>query len=179
MNRIILPILTLGLSLSLLCPGWAAAPNPEQARALAEIVRLGGKLTFDEKSPEKPVVGVDLSGPQTGSKVTDADLECLAGMTSIQSLDISLNKVSDGGLKCLTGLTNLESLNLMGTTVTDASLERLKGLTNLRSLDLRGTNATDMGMEHLRQFARLRSLYLGAKVTDAGLLHLKLSLIHI
>ena len=88
MNRIVLPTLMLGISLCLLCPGWAAAPDPEHATALAEIVKLGGKLTLDEKNPGTPVIGVDLSGPRTGSKVTDADLQYLAGMTDVQALDI-------------------------------------------------------------------------------------------
>ena len=50
MNQIILPMLMLGLSLApVLC--WAAEPNTDQARAIAEIEKLGGKVTFDEKSP--------------------------------------------------------------------------------------------------------------------------------
>ena len=55
MNRIILSVLMLGLSLApVLC--WAAEPNADQAKAIAEIEKLGGTVTVDEKSPDKPVV---------------------------------------------------------------------------------------------------------------------------
>ncbi len=64
--------LTLALSLApILC--CAAEPNADQARAIAEIEKLGGKVGVDEKSPEKPVLSVDLRG--TG--VTDAGVQGL------------------------------------------------------------------------------------------------------
>ena len=70
MNRIVLPLLTLGLSLApVLC--WAAEPNADQAKAIAEIEKLGGKVTVDEKSPGKPVIAVDLGGNE--------DHRCWAG----------------------------------------------------------------------------------------------------
>ncbi len=48
MNRAILLLLTLGLSLApVLC--WAAEPKTEEAKAIAEIEKLGGKVTRDEK----------------------------------------------------------------------------------------------------------------------------------
>ena len=53
MNRI---LLLLALSLApVLC--WAAEPNADQAKAIAEIEKLGGKVTIDEKRPGKPVIG--------------------------------------------------------------------------------------------------------------------------
>ena len=51
-------MLTLGLSLApVLC--WAAEPKADQAKAIAEIEKLGGKVTVDEKSPGKPVISVE------------------------------------------------------------------------------------------------------------------------
>ena len=40
--------------------GLTAEPNTDQAKAIAEIEKLGGKVTVDEKSPGKPVIRVDL-----------------------------------------------------------------------------------------------------------------------
>lgn len=58
MNHIALPLLMLGLSLSpVLC--WAVEPNDDEARAITEIEKLGGKVTVNEKSPGKPVISVD------------------------------------------------------------------------------------------------------------------------
>ena len=59
MSRIALSLLMLGLSLApVLC--WAAEPNTDQAKAIAAIEKLGGKVTVDEKSPGKPVISVNL-----------------------------------------------------------------------------------------------------------------------
>ena len=97
MSRLALPIVTLGLSLASLPWGWAAGPNPEQAQAMAEIRKLGGKVTVDEKSPDKPAVSVDLAG----TKVTDAGLEHLKGLGQLQELRLAATDVTDKGVKKL------------------------------------------------------------------------------
>ena len=49
MNRILLPLLTLVLSVvQLSC--WAAEPKADQAKAIAEIEKLGGKVALDENT---------------------------------------------------------------------------------------------------------------------------------
>ena len=60
-------------------------------------------------------------------------------------------KVTDAGLADLRGLSNLQSLDLKETRVTDAGLVHLKGLSNLQSLDLNGTKVTYAGVERLRR----------------------------
>ena len=51
MNRITLSMLTLDFSLAVVTsPGCTARVNPEQTKAVAEIERLGGKVTVDERS---------------------------------------------------------------------------------------------------------------------------------
>jgi hypothetical protein len=83
MNRITLPILILALSLVPVF-SWAAEPNTDQAKAIAAIEKLGGKVTVDEKSPGKPVSSVDLEGTQ----IIDADLVHLKALTQLQDLDL-------------------------------------------------------------------------------------------
>ena len=99
----------------------------DQAKAVAEIEKLGGKITFDDKSPDKAVIGVALGG----TKVTDAGLAHLKGLTQLQSLNLGFTKVTDTGLEHLRRLTKLQRLNLNYTKVTDAGLEYLNGLTKL------------------------------------------------
>ncbi len=123
MNRIIFPLLTLGLSLAPILD-WGAEPNADQAKAIAEIEKLGGKVTVDEKSPGKPVIGVDLEF----TKVTDAGLARIKDLPQLQSLNLSGTKVTDVGLEHLKGLTRLQTLYLWGTHVTDAEMEHLKGV---------------------------------------------------
>ena len=50
MNRLVAFIQALGLSLAVVASGWAAEANPEQAKAVAEIKELGGKVTVDEEA---------------------------------------------------------------------------------------------------------------------------------
>lgn len=147
MNRLAASMLVLGLSLVLIASDWAAEVNPEQAKALAEIENLGGKVVIDKESPDKAVLAVDLRK----TKVTDAGLEHLTGLTKLQLLKLGSTKVTDAGLEHLRGLTNLQSLVLCGTKVTDAGLEHLKGLTKLQSLYLSRTKVTDAGVKKLQQ----------------------------
>ncbi len=142
----------------------------EQAKAIAEIEKLGGKVTVDKKSPDKPAIRVDLQG----SEVTDAGLEHLKGLTELQTLDLWRTKLTGAGLVHLRGLTKLQLLEMSETKVTDAGLEHLKALTRLEALSLGSTKVTDAGLEHLKGLTQLQSLNLfNTQVTDAGLERLK------
>jgi len=165
MNRITLSLLTLGLSLiPVLC--WAAEPNADQAKAIAEIKKLGDKITVDKYNADKPVSGVDLRL----TKITDAGLEHLKRLTQLQSLNLTGTQITDVGLVYLKGLTQLQSLNLKSTQITDAGLVHLKGLTQLSWLDLSETKITDAGLVHLKGLTNLCYLYLVAtQIGDAGI----------
>jgi Leucine-rich repeat (LRR) protein len=146
---------------------WAQGDNAEQERAIARIENLGGKVELDEQRPGKPVIKVDLRR----TKITDADLEILKGLTQLRSLNLrSLGSITDAGTKHLKGLTALEHLDLGHTKVGDASLEHLKDLTKLKTLTLDNTPVTDAGLKYLKGLTDLRSLNLClcTTVTDAG-----------
>jgi len=73
MKRITIPMLMLGLSLaSLLC--WAAEPNPDQAKAIAEIEKIGGKVLVAETKPDPSAV---LSSEQNESIARSLLQHCL------------------------------------------------------------------------------------------------------
>jgi hypothetical protein len=143
----------------------------EEARAVREIKRLGGSVEVDANSPGMPVVGVDLKH----TKVVDASLEHLKGLTRLEILLLKDTTVTDGGMVYLKGLTNLEALELGRTKVTDKGLEHLKGFGKIRRLDLGGTQVTDKGLEHLKGLTSLETLNLAnaSGVSDLGLVHLK------
>ena len=144
--------------------------NESKDAAVATIKALGGKVTFGQRNPGKPVVGVSLFN----TKVTDTGLEHLKGMTSLHILDLRSTKVTDAGLVHLNGLKNLQNLVLANTQVTNTGLEHLKGMTSLTSLDLTDTEVTDAGLEHLKELTNMQVLGLNrTKVTDAGLMNLK------
>ena len=155
MNRLLLLLLLLGLSLApVLCR--AAEPQADEAKAIAAIEELGGKVTFDKDSPDKPKpwIGVDLDN----TKVTDAELGYLKEFPQLQRLDLMKTKVTDAGLVHLRALTQLRSVNLLGTQVTDTGLVYLKGLPQLESLNLQRTQITGTGLIHVEGLTQLRFL---------------------
>ena len=171
MNRIAPLMLVLGLLLAVVGSGWAAEMNPEQAKAVAEIEKLGGKVIVDEKS--QAVIGVSLRK----TEVTDAGLVHLKGLTNLEELDLGKTKVTDAGLEHLQGLTKLQWLSLQDTKVTAAGLVHLEGLTKLQWVGLAETKVTDAGLAHLKKLTKLQSLYLGeTQVTNEGVKKLQQAL---
>lgn len=175
----------------------------EQQTTIAEIKELGGRAAYDEETPDRSVIEVDLgtfverdkvvadgvlkrmkvwtrlrSLNLTGAQITDAGLANVKGMKGLQRLQLGQTKVTDAGLAYLVGLTELELLNLSDVKVTDRGLQHLKALTELRSLGMgsyfNGGGITDAGLTNLKDLTKLESLSLnGAKITGAGLEHLK------
>jgi len=86
-----------------------------------------------------------------GTRVTDAGLQHLKGLTQLQTLDLSGTRVTGSGLEHLKGLAQLHTLFLSRTQVTDARLVRLKGLTQVKSLFLDDTQVTDQGVKRLQE----------------------------
>lgn len=134
--------------------------------------------------------------------VGDTGLAHLKDLGKLQSLDLGTTNVTDGGLAHLKGLSNLRALTLIECPVGDEGLAHLENLTRLEWLGLgrldvteftersrmRGPNGftrdipsdarvTDAGLRHLKKMSRLRRLYLvGTEVTDAGVRELQQAL---
>ena len=125
----------------------AQTGDGEQARAVAAIENLGGKVERDQKSPGQPVVAVDLRM----TDVTDTDLASLEGLNRLRHVSLSASRITDAGLMHLKGLANLRRLDLDFNRITDAGLVHLEGLTKLRRLDLRVTKVTTAGVERLQR----------------------------
>lgn len=102
--------------------------------------------------------------------IGDSHLELLKPVaTQTYWLGLARTKVSDAGLAHLGGLTHLNRLHLEGTAIGDSGVAHLAGLANLEYLNLYGTKVTDAGLVHLAKLGKLKSLYLWQTgVTDAG-----------
>ena len=101
------PMALIGIFLVVTQPMLRAQDSKaEQERAIAEIKKLGGKVEVDTHKPEMPVVGVNLKH----TKVVDASLEHLKGLTNLEILYLKDTAVTDDGLVYVKGLTNLEVL---------------------------------------------------------------------
>jgi Leucine-rich repeat (LRR) protein len=140
-------------------------------QAIAAIKKLGGKVELEKQGPKMQVVAVDLKH----TKIMDASLEHLKGLTKLQTLFLVDTSVTDDGLVYVKGLTNLEVLELGRTNVTDKGLVHLIGFTRLKSLDLGATQITAKGLEHLKGLTQLETLSLekARGVNDLGLVQLK------
>ena len=101
------------------CGSQSATLTQEQA--IAAIEEWGGKVTIDEKSPDKPVISVDLSR----TEVTDDELKLLKGLTKLQTLILNDTNVTDKGLEHLEGLTNLDWIQV-GPNITNEGVGKLQ-----------------------------------------------------
>ena len=91
------------------------------------------------------------------TRVSDAGLAQLHGLSRLRTLNLWGNKITDAGLVHLKGLTRLRWLCLDQTAVTDSGLKQLAGLRNLETLSLEHTRCTDGGAQELaRALPRLK-----------------------
>ncbi|NQV26316.1 MAG: SUMF1/EgtB/PvdO family nonheme iron enzyme [Rhodopirellula sp.] len=183
-------------------PSWAPPDDPN--RAAAEwALQTGGSVTTSlgefkdaDPLPERDFVVVRLTSGNNNT-VTDHDLECLNGLTSLTSLNVKGQQITDEWLTHVEQLKNLEKLIVISSNMSDAGLVHLKGLSNLNQLELianrqlSGTgfqhlaesnvtvlhcnqsSITDAGLQHLKSMTQLVELQLmGTQVTDDGLQHL-------
>ncbi len=147
-------------------PSSAHPLTAEQAAMTAEIRKLGGKVTFDDDAPGKPIFAVNFSEVPIG----DEALKSIAGLTELKVLLLGFTQVTDAGLKHIEGLTELRSLLIDHTRVTDAGLEHIKPLVQLNTLMLDSTKVTDAGLKQLSGLVELKRLGLNnTQITDDGL----------
>lgn len=112
--------------------------------------------------------------PPQETRITDAGLQSLAGLTHLKMLDLTGARITDHGLQMLAGLEDLESLSLGGTSITDEGLQHLVSLRKLTSLDLRGTSVTDDGLQKLEALPNLQRLSIPETgITPDGVARLK------
>jgi hypothetical protein len=152
-------------------PKWLLpATLSPQEKMLDRTKQLGGAPEFVPPLPTGQLVGLDLHG----TRIADADLDSLEGLSGLKTLNLHDTHISNAGLKPVGGLTNLQKLYLNDTTVSDAGMQSLRGLTDLSILGLNNTRVTDAGLHDVAAVVSLRELSLsGAEITDRGVSELK------
>lgn len=107
-----------------------------------------GPVNLADLSPiAKNILALDLSR----TRLKDADLAPLAGMTNLVRLELKRNTITDAGLVHVQGLVELETLNLFDTQVTDAGLAQLAGLKRLQKVFVFNTKVTAGGAAALQK----------------------------
>jgi Leucine-rich repeat (LRR) protein len=128
----------------------------------------------------KHLRGVNLRG----TKITDSTLEFLAGVPTLETVDVGWAQITDTGLDHLVSLTNLRRLTMGGNKLTDTSLQFLRQMPQIEYLDVGGTQRTDSGLwsllltdtgvQAIATVTELRELRLaGTAITGRGLELLK------
>lgn len=137
--------------------------------------RTGQVLRLLETILEWPRLQAGQKLDLLATQISDRELgSLLASLQGLRFLSLAETRVGDAGLQHLTGLTELQELHLDHSEISDAGLAVLTELPNLRILDLKGTRITDDGLAHLGGLHHLKGLYLTrTAITDNGLLHLQ------
>lgn len=122
-------------------------------------------LDLDAVAGLKGLQSLDLGG----LKITDAGIARLKPLAHLSALDVSRTEVSAGGLKSLS-LNALHRLSLYKTKKIDDSVaEVLLSAGELEFIDLAETSFGDTGLARLAKLKGLKHLYLrGSGVTAAG-----------
>jgi hypothetical protein len=85
------------------------------------------------------------------SNITDANLEAIAGLSSLTGLFLEKTAITDKGIMVLKNLLQLQYLNLVGTKVTAKGLELLKDLKNLKQVYLYQTMISGSEWSNLKK----------------------------
>jgi hypothetical protein len=113
-----------------------------------------------------------------GTKISDTTLDHIAGITTLESVNVGSAMVTDVGLERLSTLPNLKELTFGGNEIGDAGLQALRQLPGITYLDLSGrqgtdsnvwtVNMSDSGLEALLTLKELRELRVGCASLGVG-----------
>lgn len=137
-------------------------PTAATEKAVAEwVMKLGGKATIREGSVRE----VDLSR----TPVSDAQVEHLHALKSLEALSLEATEVGDLGAAAIAALPSLKTLNLSHTMTSDKALASLAKLPALEVLQLRESLVNGSGLAVLAELPALRRLVLsGCDIGDAA-----------
>ena len=131
-----------------------AVKAAENARKVADMARMEAETQTmaaerQRMAAERAADEATMAARKAVAETAESEIQKLGGR--VTGLDLSATKVTDAGLVHLEGLTQLQTLNLGATSITDAGLAHLEGLTQLHELDLSSTKVTDAGVAELKK----------------------------
>ncbi len=108
-------------------------------------------------------------------RITDADLEHLKHLSTLEDLDLDTVPITDGGLVHLKTLQSLKSLSIAKNPnnpgrIRDDGMAHLKSIPSLEHININNNDLTDKGLAHLAQLPNLRALLLSTvRYVDSGM----------
>ena len=95
---------------------------PAQAIDADPVVVLNKLGDNPKRNEQGEVVEINLER----TKITDAELVYLSGLSKLQTLQLSYTRITDAGMMHLEGMTGLKTLGLNDTRVTGSCVAELK-----------------------------------------------------
>ncbi len=171
------------------------ADDADQAKAIAEIESLGGRVARDEDLPGRPVFEVTLLYQAEftyaqlerlrvfdhlrvlilgQSSAAESELTRMPDLPRLQELWLYPMKPNSDLLESLQQLPKLETLHLLSPQLSDANLRAIGSLKRLKELRLTRTALPSASLAHLAGLTQLEHLALAdTRVRDADLKHLR------
>jgi 4-amino-4-deoxy-L-arabinose transferase-like glycosyltransferase len=90
-------------------------------------------------------------GHLRGASVVVDDLNRIATISTLGSLDLSRTNITDEGLRHLAGMKNLSCLDVSNTAITNRGLRHLESMGHLHFLQAHETRVTEDGVARLKR----------------------------
>ncbi len=171
-------ILTTALGMGLAYLGARLRAGSKQAALETELAARGGTVYFENSFSDwlpdgwRARLGWRVPLGVVGPGIDDEALQIVGQLHGLRHLRFEGTKITDAGLAHLKGLSTVEYLDLTDTDIGDAGLKSVAALCSLTTLKLRGTRVSDEGLVHLAPLEKLERLeFDSAAVTHAGCLH--------
>lgn len=97
----------------------------------------------------------------TACRFVDDDALLSIARLQLHTLDVSWTQVTDAGMGCIAGCTSLTSLNLTGLKITDQGVASLLPLTSMQRLALACTSISDAAMDYITYYTRFPTMGTG------------------
>jgi len=110
--------------------------------AMAVVAKVGGWTMPARPTPLDAIVLVNLRN----TRVTDDDLDVIAGLGYVQHLDLGETNITDRGVRHLVRIKRLDSLRLANTKITAGGLKHILRVSGLAHLDVSGTAVHESDM---------------------------------
>jgi thiol-disulfide isomerase/thioredoxin len=123
----------------------------EEPGAFKKIEKLGGIVIRAGGEGPTAEIDIQLDEQEAGDELLAKIAPHLRQIEQITHLRLQNTRVTDAGLEKLKGMSNIVSVNLEGTSISDRGLDSLKTITSLKCVLLAGTRVTDGGILALKR----------------------------
>lgn len=123
----------------------------DEPSVFKKIEELGGVVVLAGGEGSTAEIDIQLGGKEAGDESLANLVPHLKNIERITRLQLQNTRVTDAGLAALEGMTNIASINLEGTAISDKGLDTLKNISNLKCVFAAGTRVTEDGSLALKR----------------------------